>query len=237
MSDFLGAPAHVGIIMDGNGRWAQYQGLPRTAGHKEGLQAAKRVVTAAVELGIEYLTLYAFSTENWRRAEEEVSFLMRLIQQHLRREYDFYRENGIRVIHCGDLRGLPDFVQKEIHQVMADTRNFSGLTVNLAINYGGRDEVVRSVNRWLNNGGMKTGQDRITEADISVHLDNPRYPEMDLIIRTGGERRLSNFLLWQSAYAELYFSDKFWPEWQGSDLREAADEFVRRERRFGGMGK
>ena len=231
-------PAHVGIIMDGNGRWAVLKGLPRTAGHREGLEAAKRVVRAAAELGISYLTLYVFSTENWKRAESEVSFLMRLIQQHLRREYDFYRENGIRVVHSGDLDRLPDYVRKELEGVMTDTEDFEGLTVNLAINYGGRDEIVRAVNRWAASPGEETptnGRPReITDRDITEHLDCRECPEVDMIIRTGGEMRLSNFLLWGGAYAELYFSDTLWPDWRQEDLCRAVEKFQHRERRYGG---
>ena len=224
--------------MDGNGRWAVLKGLPRTAGHREGLEAAKRVVRAAAELGISYLTLYVFSTENWKRAESEVSFLMRLIQQHLRREYDFYRENGIRVVHSGDLDRLPDYVRKELEGVMTDTEDFEGLTVNLAINYGGRDEIVRAVNRWAASPGEETptnGRPReITDRDITEHLDCRECPEVDMIIRTGGEMRLSNFLLWGGAYAELYFSDTLWPDWRQEDLCRAVEKFQHRERRYGG---
>ncbi|MFP4563962.1 MAG: polyprenyl diphosphate synthase [Spirochaetia bacterium] len=232
-------PAHVGIIMDGNGRWATLKGLPRTAGHREGLQAAKRSVRAASDLGISYLTLYVFSTENWRRAESEVSFLMRLIQGHLRREYDFYRENRIRVIHSGDPDRLPEYVRKELEGVVVDTKDFEGLTVNLAINYGGRDEIVRAVNRWTASAGQgKPGPagriPRISAGDITEHLDCRECPDVDMIIRTGGEIRLSNFLLWSGAYAELYFSDTLWPDWQEEDLRRAVEDYQRRERRYGG---
>jgi undecaprenyl diphosphate synthase len=232
-------PAHVGIIMDGNGRWATLKGLPRTAGHREGLDAAKRIVRAAADLGISYLTLYVFSTENWKRTESEVSFLMRLIQQHLRREYDFYRQNRIRVIHSGDLDKLPGYVRKEIEGVRQDTENFEGLTVNLAINYGGKDEIVRAVNRWAASAepGIRTSGTEpreITQEDITEHIDCRVCPEVDMIIRTGGEIRLSNFLLWGGAYAELYFSDTLWPDWHEEDLRRAVEEFQRRERRYGG---
>ena len=227
-------PTHVGIIMDGNGRWAKRKSLPRTAGHREGLNAAKRSVRAAADLGISYLTLYVFSTENWRRAESEVSFLMRLIQQHLRREYDFYRQNHIRVIHSGDLNRLPDFVRNEIEGVREETKDFEGLTVNLAINYGGRDEIVRAVNRWRNSEDPGNLTGGITDGDITGHLDCRECPEVDMIIRTGGEMRLSNFLLWGGAYAELYFSDILWPDWQEDDLRRAVEEYQKRERRYGG---
>lgn len=233
MAPETSVPAHVGIIMDGNGRWATLKGRPRTAGHREGLNAAKRCVRAAAEIGISYLTLYVFSTENWKRAESEISFLMRLIQQHLRREYDFYRDNHIRVIHSGDLDRLPGHVRKEIEGVMEDTKDFEGLTVNLAINYGGRDEIVRAVNRRkASEAGDRTRE--ITAEDIRENLDCRECPEVDMIIRTGGEMRLSNFLLWGGAYAELYFSDALWPDWEEEDLRLAVAEYSRRERRYGG---
>ncbi len=230
-------PSHVGIIMDGNGRWAKAQDLPRTAGHKEGLNAAKRVVRAASKLGIRLLSLYAFSTENWKRAEQEVSFLMRLIQQHLRKEYSFYKENGIRILHSGGLERLPDFVRTEIYNAMEETKEFTGMAVNLCINYGGKDEICRAVNRWIRSpadqsGGMDVP---ITPEDIDRHLDIPDFPGADLIIRTGGEHRLSNFLLWQSAYSEFVYSDKLWPDWQGEDLDDALAEYRRRERKFGGV--
>jgi undecaprenyl diphosphate synthase len=221
--------------MDGNGRWAKARNLPRSAGHKEGLKAAKRVVREASRLGIDLLTLYVFSTENWRRTEEEVSFLMRLIKQHLRKEYNFYRENKIRVCHSGDISALPGFVQKEINRVRENTKDFTGLTVNLAINYGGRDEICRAVQRWLTlEANSGSGAVKIEEADISRCLDLGEFPQIDLIIRTGGEKRLSNFLLWQSAYAELYFSDRLWPDWGAGDLQDALKEYQNRERKFGG---
>jgi undecaprenyl diphosphate synthase len=223
-------PSHVGIIMDGNGRWAKAQDLPRTAGHKEGLNAAKRVVKEASRLGIRLLSLYAFSTENWKRAEEEVSFLMRLIQQHLRKEYTFYKENGIRIVHSGGLERLPDFVRSEIFNAMEETKDFTGMAVNLCINYGGRDEVCRAVNRCLDSGKR-----RIYPEDVSRHLDIPDFPDTDLVIRTGGEQRLSNFLLWQSAYTEFVYSDKLWPDWNGEDLAGALFEYEKRERKFGGV--
>ncbi len=227
-----GIPQHVGIIMDGNGRWARQRDMKRTSGHREGLNAAKRVVSAASRLGIRFLSLYTFSTENWRRTEDEVSFLMGLIRQNLRKEYDFYRENRIRVVHSGDLTRLPPDVQREIAEVGEQTARFEGLTVNLAINYGGRDEILRAVNRWLSD--QETGRPPLTDETIRAYFDQPDLPDPDLIIRTGGELRTSNFLLWQSAYSELYFSGKLWPDWGEDDLEAALLDFRQRERRFGG---
>jgi len=224
-------PAHVGIIMDGNGRWAQVQGLPRTSGHKEGLERAKEIVAHASDLEISHLSLFVFSTENWRRASEEVNFLLELIKKHLRAQYDFYRERSIRVIHSGDLGKLPRAVREEILLVESDTRLFSGMVVNLLINYGGRDEIVRSVKRYmLGDGDANT----LSEERLSANLDHPELPELDLLIRTGGEMRLSNFLMWQAAYAELYFSDAYWPDWNAAYLDEAILNYQERQRRFGG---
>jgi undecaprenyl diphosphate synthase len=216
--------------MDGNGRWAKQRGKPRTEGHLEGVKAAKRVVAAAAEVGLLFLSLYTFSTENWARAQEEVSYLMGLIGLYLKKEYDFYRHNRIRIVHSGDLLRLPPGVQKEIEDVTRDTAQFDGLTVNLSINYGGRDEIIRAFRR------LQTVDSRepLTEESFRQYLDHPEVPDPDLIIRSANEQRLSNFLLWESAYAELYFSSKLWPDWDGDDLREALAEYARRSRRFGG---
>jgi len=222
-------PVHIGIIMDGNGRWAQKRNAPRTTGHREGLNAAKEVVRAASDIGVKYLTLYTFSTENWRRAEDEVSFLMRLIAQFLKKEYDFYRDNRIRVTYSGDVEKLPAFVQKEIRDAVRDTADYTGTVVNLAVNYGGRDEIVRAANRW-----RASGMEHLTEDLLKNYLDQPEIPDPDLIIRTGGEKRLSNFLTWESAYSEYYFSEKMWPDFGREDLIEAIKDFQQRIRKFGG---
>ena len=224
-------PAHVGIIMDGNGRWANQRGLPRTHGHKEGLEAAKRIVAHASDIGVKALSLYAFSTENWRRTEEEVSYLMGLIRTHLRRQYNFYKERGIRVVHSGNLDYLPAKVREEILLAEEDTVEFTGMRVNLLVNYGGRDEIVRAVNRHLNKSDRDA---EVSEEIISAALDHPELGDLDLLIRSGGEVRLSNFLIWQAAYAELYFSDVFWPDWTDDNLDEAIAYFAKRQRRFGG---
>lgn len=238
MSDFQidkeNLPLHVAFIMDGNGRWAKQRGKIRTAGHREGLEAAKRIVKAASDMGIKYVTLYTFSTENWKRTEEEVSFLMKLISQHLKREMDFYRANKIRVVHSGDLSGLPEFVQNEIISVVESTAMFTGTAVNLAINYGGRDEIVRAVNRWL----VKRADDSmLTEEILAAGLDSPDFPDPDLIVRTAGEQRLSNFLNWQCAYSEFYYSTKNWPDWSAGDLEEAVSGYQKRNRNFGGTNE
>jgi undecaprenyl diphosphate synthase len=229
MAAGMAVPAHAGIIMDGNGRWAKARGLPRTEGHREGLKVAKRIIRAAEDLGIRYLSLYTFSTENWKRAAEEVSFLMSLISRHLRAEFDFYRDNHIRIVHSGDASGLSEEVRESIRSVIADTSGYDGITVNLAINYGGRDEIVRGIRALLRNGASEVSED-----SFRSYLDSPDLPDPDLVIRTGGDTRLSNFLLWESAYAELYFSEKLWPDWTGDDLIKAVESFSSRERRFGG---
>ncbi|MBN2737414.1 MAG: di-trans,poly-cis-decaprenylcistransferase [Spirochaetales bacterium] len=225
-------PKHVGIIMDGNGRWALNHHQPRTFGHNEGLKAAKRVVRAAAEIDIPFVTLYTFSTENWKRAQEEVSFLMNLLIKHLRREFDFYREYKIRVVISGLVEDLPLKVQEEIREVQADTKDFDHMTVNLAINYGGKNEIVRSVNRWLDK---RCGSELITESDIAANLDHAEIPEVDLVIRSAGEMRISNFFIWQSAYAEYYFSSKLWPDWDARDLLMAVKEYQDRDRKFGAI--
>lgn len=223
-------PKHVALIMDGNGRWAKARGKPRTAGHKEGLEAAKRIVRAAADLGIKYVTLYTFSTENWKRTQDEVGYLMGLIKSHLRAEFEFYKENQIRVEHIGDLQGLPKDVQEEILNAKADTKDFSGTTCVLAINYGGRDEIRRAANK-----AFALGKKSLEESDFPKFMDLPELPDVDLLIRTGGEKRLSNFLLWGAAYAEFIFSDTLWPDYSVEEFKKDILDFESRNRRFGGI--
>lgn len=231
----LTLPAHVAIIMDGNGRWAIKRGLPRTEGHRQGLAAAKRIVSSASRLGIHYLSLYTFSTENWKRAQDEVGFLMTLVKNHLSSELDFYRQNKIRVVHSGCRDGLSAEILSEIDSVARDTRDLPGMVVNLAINYGGRDEILRAVERiFASSKESNSPLKRLTAHDISLNLDHPEIPDPDLIIRTGGEFRLSNFFLWQSAYSELFFSDCLWPDYEEKDLVAALQSYTSRDRRFGG---
>jgi undecaprenyl diphosphate synthase len=236
-TDSVSVPAHIGIIMDGNGRWAKQKGLLRTAGHLEGLKAAKRMVKEASDRGIKYLSLYVFSTENWKRASEEVSFIMGLVKQYLFKEMDFSRENRIRVRHAGDKAGLPPDVADEIERACNETRDFTGMQVILALNYGGRDEIIRAVNRALKavNENPGTNAPLLAEGTLRTFLDNPDIPDPDLIIRTAGEFRISNFLLWEGAYAEYYISPKFWPDWTGDDLDLALEDYKGRDRRFGGV--
>ncbi|MDA3808934.1 MAG: polyprenyl diphosphate synthase [Spirochaetaceae bacterium] len=226
-------PNHVGIIMDGNGRWAKNRGLIRSKGHREGLESAKRIVKAAADIGLNYISLYVFSTENWKRAEDEISFLMVLIKTYLKSEFKFYKDNKIKVVHSGDLEKLPADIQKEITTIVHDTKDFTGLTMNLLINYGGKDEIIRAVNKWKNSKDSS----EINEETLYKYFDAPDVPPLDLIIRSAGERRLSNFLLWQSAYSEYYFSEKLWPDWYKEDLFDAILAYQGRNRRYGGVKK
>lgn len=230
MSNF---PRHIGIIMDGNGRWASMRKLPRTAGHKQGITTAKKIIREAISLSIPWLTLYVFSTENWRRTRKEVGFLMKLIISHMRNEASFYHENRIRVRHTGDLEGLPADVQKEISKSITNTRDYDAITVNLAINYGGRDEIIRAINRWIKDPNKEP--EKLNEEIFRSYLDNNDLPDPDLIIRSAGDQRSSNFLLWESAYSEYFYSEKLWPDFTEEDLRSAVDNFAKRKRKFGGL--
>ncbi|MBR7079485.1 MAG: di-trans,poly-cis-decaprenylcistransferase [Treponema sp.] len=218
--------------MDGNGRWAKKQGQPRTFGHTEGLKRAKEIAKAASDLGIRYLTLYVFSTENWKRTQEETGFLMGLIHSHIRQELDFYRENHIRVRLIGDRSGLAKQIQDDIMQAEMDTRSFDGMSICLAINYGGRDEIIRAVRKMAADG---INPESINESDFPKLFDQPDLPDADLIIRTGGEERLSNFLMWHSAYAELVFSDILWPDYDKKAFYDDIVRFQHRNRRYGAV--
>ena len=230
-------PAHVGIIMDGNGRWAQQRGLPRSAGHKEGANTAREIVKAAVRSGVRWLTLYTFSTENWKRTAEEVSFLMGLLKAHLRAEFEFYKKEQVRILHLGDKSGLSDDVLYEIETVEKETAGFTGMNLVLAINYGARDEITRAIQKMLEEQSRAQRENSaahgIEAEDLSRFFDIPLLPDADLIIRTGGEKRLSNFLLWQAAYAEFDFTDTLWPDYTDEDFYRAIADFQKRHRRFG----
>ena len=225
MSDEL---KHIAIVMDGNGRWAKKRGLPRSMGHKEGLNTVKRITKAVSDLGIPYITLYIFSTENWKRTETEVGFLMGLIKQHLKAELKFYADNNIRIEHIGNLSGLPKDIQDEINSVRDKTSDYTGTAIVLGINYGAHDEILRAIKK-LNSEEIAS----INEESFSLKLDTGKIPPVDLLIRTGGEKRLSNFLLWQSAYAELYFTDTLWPDWTVENLYEAIEDYKKRNTRYG----
>ncbi len=226
-------PKHIAIIMDGNGRWAKERNRPRSFGHSEGLKAAKRVIAYIAELHIPYVTLYVFSTENWKRPLKEINFLMSLISAHLKKEYTFYDRHNIQVIFSGDITKLPQEVQKSLIETAEHTREHSGTTVNLAINYGGRDELVRAVNSMIES--RKSICTPVNADDIASYLDQPDIPDPDLVIRSAGEKRLSNFLVWESAYAELFFSDTLWPDWKDEQIDAALEAFDKRTRKYGGV--
>lgn len=231
-------PTHVGIIMDGNGRWAKKRNLPRTAGHKAGVDTARSIMLAAADMGIKYLTLYTFSTENWSRPAAEVNYLMELLGLHLKTEKAFYRKNGIRLLHLGDINRLSPDLQKDIHAVIEDSKNNTRLNLVLAINYGGRDEINRAISKMIADKAKNSTPDASADSaefNLSSYFDIPGLPDADLIIRTGGEKRLSNFLLWQSAYAELEFVDTLWPDFDTECFKKCILEYEKRNRRFGGL--
>jgi undecaprenyl diphosphate synthase len=229
-------PAHVAIIMDGNGRWATSRGLPRVAGHREGVKAARAIVRAADAIGLRYLTLYAFSTENWSRPEDEVTMLMRLLEESIYRELPDLMENNVRLRVIGRPTGVPLPVRRGLEHVVAETAKNTGLNLLMAFNYGGRDELLdafRSLARRVQAGEL--APDTISEADVSGALYTDGVPDPDLLIRTSGEMRVSNFLLWQIAYTELWITPTLWPDFGPSDLYRAVADFQRRSRRFGGV--
>ena len=230
-------PNHVAIIMDGNGRWAKARGLPRVAGHRRGADAVRRVVRGAGELGIPVLTLFAFSTENWTRPADEVNDLMGLLRHYLRNELDELRKNGARLRVIGNREGLASDIVRDISDAENMTRGNSRIDVNICINYGARDEILqatRSLARQVAAGELSA--DRIDEDCFERELLTAGVPDPDLLIRTSGEQRISNFLLWQCAYAELVFVDTLWPDFGKEHLEQAIAEFRRRERRYGGVG-
>ncbi len=227
-----GVPEHVAIIMDGNGRWAKNLEKKRSAGHKAGMEVAKKIVKAASDLGVSFITLYTFSTENWKRTQEEVGFLMNLIRGHLTEGMQFYIDNKIKIETLGDMNGLPKDIQKDFAKAKNDTKDFTGTTCIIAINYGGKDEITRGIRKIVDSGISSSD---ITEDTVTKALDMADLPPVDLMVRTGGEKRISNFMLWQSAYAELIFSDTLWPDYNESELIEHIKEFQNRTRRFGGV--
>jgi len=230
-----GVPRHVAIIMDGNGRWAKGKGLPRAAGHKQGAEAARKVLRAAGEAGVECLTLYAFSSENWRRSAEEVGDLMGLLRFYLRSEIEALHKEGVRLRIIGDYKAFAPDIVKLIEQGLQRTAGNRRMTLAIALNYGGQAELVRAAQRLASRAAAgEIGPGDIDEAAIAAELDTAGLPPLDLLIRTSGEYRLSNFLLWQVAYAELLFVDTLWPDFGADELRAALAAYGARERRFGG---
>ncbi|NPA92863.1 MAG: isoprenyl transferase [Chloroflexi bacterium] len=223
-------PTHVAIIMDGNGRWARARNLPRLAGHRAGTENLRRVIRACVEFGIRYLTIYAFSTENWARPKEEVEGLMEIMEEFIDKELDELDEEGVQIRHLGRLDGIRPSLKAKIRESVERTQHNQRLVLNVAFNYGGRDEIVQAVRKIVREG---IPPEQITEETIEAHLYTAGMPDPDLVIRTSGEIRTSNFLLWQAAYAEWYFTPVFWPDFGREHLLEAIADYNRRERRFG----
>ena len=228
-------PRHVAIIMDGNGRWAKARGLPRAAGHRQGAEAARKVLRAAGEAGVECLTLYAFSSENWRRPQDEINDLMGLLRFYISRELDALHREGVRLKILGDHKAFQADVAKLVDQAVERTAGNSRMTLAIALNYGARSELVQAARRLAERAvAGELDPAGIDDAAVEATLDTAGLPPLDLLIRTSGEQRLSNFLLWQAAYAELLFVDTLWPDFDGDALRSALAEYAGRERRFGG---
>ncbi|MGB9723265.1 MAG: isoprenyl transferase [Chloroflexia bacterium] len=225
-------PRHIAIIMDGNGRWARRRGLPRLAGHRAGTENIRRIVEACVEEGIEILTLYAFSTENWSRPAEEVQGLLGLLSEAIERETERLHQNGVQVRHIGRLEGLPEELQRKILQAVERTRDNRRLILNVAFNYGGRAEIVDAARRLI---AAQVPAEEITEERFASALYTAGCPDPDLIIRTAGEMRLSNFLIWQAAYSEFYSTPTLWPDFDREELRRAIEAYGKRVRKFGGL--
>jgi undecaprenyl diphosphate synthase len=220
---------HLAIIMDGNGRWAERKDKKRAFGHEEGARNVRTITEYAAENGIEYLTLYAFSTENWKRPKTEVAFLMKLLAKFLKQELEILIKNNIRFEVIGDISRFSPALQASIHHVKSETSTCSGMVQILAINYGSRDEITRAVNSAIKNGK------EISEQDLSTLLDTSLFPDVDLLIRTGGDQRLSNFLLWQAAYAELFFTSTLWPDFSCGELKTILTKYVSTTRKFGAL--
>lgn len=225
-------PIHVAIIMDGNGRWAQKKNLPRIEGHRKGAEVVEPIVEAAANIGIKYLSLFAFSTENWVRPAEEVDGLWKLLEMFFTLKLDTIKEKGVKVIFSGSFRGLPPSAKHIIQQAVNHTKKNKRITINFCINYGGRQEIVDAVNAWVSQ--RKEGE-LFTVKKMHAYLYNPDLPDVDLLIRTSGEYRISNFMLWHLAYAELVFMKVLWPDFKAKHLYRALYEYQKRERRFGGL--
>ena len=228
-------PRHIGIIMDGNGRWAKKRGLPRTAGHAAGAETFRRVATYCKNIGVEYLTVYAFSTENWKRPPEEVAAIMGLLEKYLGEAIEKMERDGIRLKFFGDTSVLSDQLRSLIRETDGITAHLGKtFQANVCVNYGGRDEIVRAARAWAER--VRAGEDEpLTEDAFAALLDSSGIPDPELLIRPGGEKRLSNFLLWQSAYSELVFTDTLWPDFGEADIDAAIAEYRQRQRRFGGL--
>jgi len=234
--DMTRLPRHIAIIMDGNGRWAKKRGLPRTAGHAAGAETFRAIATYCKEIGVQYLTVYAFSTENWKRPEAEVSAIMGLLDKYLRESIEKMERDRVRMEFFGDTTVLSPELQRLIARTREISKHYEGVQVNICLNYGGRDEIVRAVKAFMADceQGRAKPED-MSEATLSRYLYSAGVPDPDLVIRPSGELRLSNFLLWQSAYSEFYYSDVLWPDFSKEDLNEAIAAFQQRSRRYGGV--
>ncbi len=229
-------PRHLAFIMDGNGRWAQQRLMPRTVGHQAGMEAMRKVIRKCGSLGIQVVTFYTFSTENWKRSQQEVDFLMRLPIEFIDQDLPEMMANQSKLVISGKAVGVPENTMKAILRGVEATKENQGLIINLAFNYGGRDEIIRAIQKLLPDlQSSKIEAGSLNEALFQSYLDQPMLPDPDLIIRTGGEQRLSNFLLWESAYAEFYFAKEYWPEMNGNLLEKILLEYAGRNRRFGGV--
>lgn len=223
-------PVHIAIIMDGNGRWANRRGLPRVVGHREGIKAVEKTVKVCQKLGIKYCTFFAFSTENWKRSEEEIDGIFSILRDYLKRDDNVFISNKIKVDSIGVLDPFPKDLRDALEDIKIQTKQFDGLVTTFALNYGGRDDIVRAVNTLIKNGNKE-----IDEKLILENLDTKKMPEPDLVIRTSGEMRISNFLLFQMAYSELYFPKVLWPDFNEKHLIKALKKYQKRDRRFGGV--
>ena len=234
--DYNNMPQHVAIIMDGNGRWAKQRNMPRTMGHKAGVETIRRIVKEADRLGIKYITLYAFSTENWKRPKDEVNALMKLLVQYLKSEVTELHKNEVVLRVLGDITALQEECKKEIEESIELTKNNTGLVLNVAFNYGGRDEIIRAVKNIASDvESGKVNKENINQDLFSEYLYTKDSPDPDLIIRPSGEQRISNFLLWQCAYSEFWYSNVNWPDFSENDLQQAIYDYQNRNRRYGGV--
>ena len=229
---FTRIPCHVAIIMDGNGRWAKERGLPRLAGHRAGTENLRMIIRASAKLGIQYLTFYAFSTENWARPKAEVTGLMRILSEVIDREIEELHKEGARLVHIGHLDGLSPTLQDKVRQAIDLTKDNQRITIVLAFNYGGRDEIIHAIKRMLAD---QVDPDDVDEALVDKYLFTGEIPDPDLVIRTSGEQRTSNFLTWQSVYSEWYFPQVYWPDFTEEELNKAIEVYNQRDRRFGGL--
>ena len=222
-------PEHIAIIMDGNGRWATRRGLPRSLGHKEGVFSVEKTINACLDLGVKICTFFAFSTENWKRSKEEIDGIFSLLRDYISKEENIFIKKHVKLDYIGVLDPFPEDLKKVLLDTKEKTKDYDNLTVIFALNYGGRDDLVRAINKHINNG------EKVNEKSLLLSLDTGEYPEPDIVIRTSGEQRLSNFLLYQMAYAELYFPKVLWPDFNKKHLVKIIKNFNKRERRFGGI--